>query len=127
MMMVMVKVMVVKVKVVLTGDALGVAMAFALVCHDCRRHLTSHCSLSLLVTETDDLTLDVSALVDSSSKPSNASLVPSTLFFRIPAHVAHLRNVVKDLEAGHRFILLIGNQGTGALLWTHWFTSSCVL
>jgi MoxR-like ATPase len=40
-------------------------------------------------------------------------LIPSTLFFDIPAHVAYLETIANDLHDGERWQLLIGNQGTG--------------
>jgi MoxR-like ATPase len=40
-------------------------------------------------------------------------LIPNPLFFDIPAHVDYLESMVRDLKQDERWLLLIGNQGTG--------------
>jgi MoxR-like ATPase len=47
------------------------------------------------------------------SEPARPELVPSTLFHAIPRHVAYLRDMAFDWQAGERHLLLVGNQGTG--------------
>ena len=42
--------------------------------------------------------------------PKNKELVPNVLFYDIPAHVARLGDLLKDLSLGEGHILLIGNQ-----------------
>jgi hypothetical protein len=42
-----------------------------------------------------------------------AELIPDTLFYQIPHHTYYLENIARDIQAGERWILLIGNQGTG--------------
>ena len=38
---------------------------------------------------------------------------PNPLFFDIPAHVSYLESMARDLKHDERWLLLIGNQGTG--------------
>jgi MoxR-like ATPase len=42
----------------------------------------------------------------------NAALIPSPLFYEMPAHIRHLGEMLMDFELGHH-LLLIGNQGVG--------------
>eukprot|EP00753_Platysulcus_tardus_P002307 PLAT11642.13.p1 GENE.PLAT11642.13~~PLAT11642.13.p1 ORF type:complete len:850 (+),score=362.94 PLAT11642.13:648-3197(+) len=66
-----------------------------------------------LAIESDGDTLrigDVSAAIAKGSRPE---LVPAPLFFDIPRHVQALQNMLKDIVAGERHLLLIGNQGVG--------------
>lgn len=40
-------------------------------------------------------------------------LIPNPEFFDIPAHVEYLQSMARSLKYGERWMLLIGNQGTG--------------
>ena len=44
--------------------------------------------------------------------PREKALIPETLFFPIPAHIALLRDMLADFKAGEH-LLLLGNQGVG--------------
>jgi hypothetical protein len=55
----------------------------------------------------------IAAGASQASAATNAALVPATLFFEIPAHLAHLRSMAKDLAAGVKHLLVLGNQGMG--------------
>ena len=45
--------------------------------------------------------------------PRRPELVPSPVFFDIPRHMEHLGSLARDLTAGERHLLLLGNQGVG--------------
>ena len=45
--------------------------------------------------------------------PARPELVPDPLFYENEHNAAYLRDLVRDLAAGERHLLLIGNQGTG--------------
>ena len=44
---------------------------------------------------------------------SHPELIPAPLFYDVPAHVAILDDMASDIDKGERYLLLIGNQGTG--------------
>eukprot|EP01138_Halocafeteria_seosinensis_P008927 gb/GECG01009124.1/.p1 GENE.gb/GECG01009124.1/~~gb/GECG01009124.1/.p1 ORF type:complete len:1545 (+),score=216.25 gb/GECG01009124.1/:1-4635(+) len=50
---------------------------------------------------------------NSLDRPTNPELVPHPHFYDIPQHKVHLMNMLADLNAGEKHLLLIGNQGTG--------------
>ena len=50
---------------------------------------------------------------EASAYPEKPELVPSPVFFDIPAHTQVLRGMLADVVAGEKNLLLIGNQGVG--------------
>jgi len=57
--------------------------------------------------------IDIGGVQWPRNQPLRQELVPRTLFYEIPQHVRHLRDMVKDWVSGERHMLLIGNQGVG--------------
>jgi hypothetical protein len=45
--------------------------------------------------------------------PKHPELIPRVLFFEIPNHIWHLHDLMSDIFAGERYLLLIGTQGVG--------------
>ncbi|EQC29690.1 hypothetical protein SDRG_12690 [Saprolegnia diclina VS20] len=45
--------------------------------------------------------------------PTRPELVPQPLYYDIPKHTRVMQNVLQDIVAGQRHLLLIGNQGVG--------------
>ena len=63
-----------------------------------------------VVFRSEDGGRDVRLATGAASDPA---LVPHTLFFDIPQHRRLLQRLAADIDAGARFLLLLGNQGTG--------------
>lgn len=63
-----------------------------------------------IVFRSEDGGRDVRLAMGAASDPA---LVPHTLFFDIPQHRRLLQRLAADIESGSRYLLLLGNQGTG--------------
>ena len=57
--------------------------------------------------------LDIGGVRTRLVPPSRPELVPNIRFENIQAHLVLLREMLRDLVEGERWLLLIGNQGTG--------------
>lgn len=66
-----------------------------------------------VVVNTAQSQLEIGGVSYPIRKPTSPALVPHVLFFEIPRHVLHMRDVLKDLAVGEKHLLLIGNQGVG--------------
>jgi von Willebrand factor A domain-containing protein 8 len=51
--------------------------------------------------------------VHVNTTPSRPEMVPNPIFYEIPSHTAALHDMLRDLKAGEKHLLLLGPQGCG--------------